>query len=121
VFLLVVGRRCSENIVKEAERVSVISEHFRHECEPKTSVSQTHQIYSLYHIMMMMDISVLEFCLVNFLSYLCGVATGLVICCKNKETFLQRQASVENLSQYNHQVQAQPLASAPTFPEITIK
>jgi hypothetical protein len=71
----------------------------------------------------MMDISILEFIMVNAFSYMCGVATGLVICCQNKETFLQRQASVENLSQYeySHQVQAQPLASAPTYPEITIK
>jgi hypothetical protein len=71
----------------------------------------------------MMDVSVIEFILVNAISYFLGVATGLVICCQNKETFLQRSRSVDNFQQYNHQgsVQAQPLASAPTFPQITIK
>jgi hypothetical protein len=73
---------------------------------------------------MMMDISVIEFILVNAISYFLGVATGLVICCQNKETFLQRSRSVDNLQQFNHQVLAQPMASAPHHidrPEITIK
>ena len=71
--------------------------------------------------MMMMDISIIEFILVNALNYCLGVATGLVICWRNKETFLQRARSVDNLQQYNHQVLAQPMATAPHIPEITIK
>ena len=48
-----------------------------------------------------MEISVLDFLLINSLSYIFGVATGLIICCKNKDKFLVKSRSLENLSMYN--------------------
>jgi len=55
-----------------------------------------------------MDISVLDFCLVNFVSYILGLGTGLVICLKNKDKLLVKSRSLDNLSlqqmgHYNHQ------------------
>ena len=54
-----------------------------------------------------MDISVLDFCLVNFVSYILGLGTGLVICLKNKDKLLVKSRSLDNLSlqqmgHYNH-------------------
>ena len=76
----------------------------------------------------MMDIPVIEFVLVNAISYLCGLATGLIICCKNKETFMQRARSHDNLQSYNHHTQPMPIpampmptASAPPEHTITFK
>ena len=51
----------------------------------------------------MLEFTILDFVLVSAVCYLCGVGTGLAICCKNKETFLQRVKSVEDLKSYNHQ------------------
>ena len=48
-----------------------------------------------------MEISVLDFVLINSLSYIFGVATGLIICCKNKDKYLVKSRSLENLSMYN--------------------
>jgi hypothetical protein len=67
----------------------------------------------------MIDISVLDFVLLNVCSYLLGIATGLTICCKYRDQIM-RSRSFDNLKQYNHQnVVTQPtwdspvLASAP--------
>ena len=73
----------------------------------------------------MLNFTIFEFILVNMISYFCGVGTGLIICCKNKETFMQREKSVENLQQYNHQAvqgyATAPMPSAPHVSEICIK
>ena len=79
----------------------------------------------------MLEFSIFEFCLVNFVSYMCGIGTGLVICCRNKETFMQRERSVENLQQFNHQSSQEAMnrvqqvqgyaPSAPHVSEICIK
>ena len=71
----------------------------------------------------MIDISLLDFVLLNITSYLFGIATGLIICCKYKDRevlAIMRSRSIDNLKQYNHQkTTAQPnwdspvLASAP--------
>ena len=51
----------------------------------------------------MMNLNILDFVLLNITSYLLGIATGLSICCKHKDTFMQRSRSVEHMSQLNHQ------------------
>ena len=72
-----------------------------------------------------MDISILDFTLINLLSYLFGVGTGLIICCKNKDKFLVKSRSLDNISsqlyktnqpQVNQQVNppATVVASAPS-------
>ena len=73
------------------------------------------------------EIPIIEFIFVHLISYLCGIGTGLSICCRYKDKFMQREKSVEDLSRYNHQnlmpspntIMAQP--SAPTITEITLK
>ena len=50
----------------------------------------------------MLEFSELDFILFCLIFYLCGIGTGLSICCYNKETFLQRVKSREDLSSYNH-------------------
>ena len=45
-----------------------------------------------------MEITVLDFCMVNLLSYIGGVATGLLICCKHKDKLLVKSRSIDNLS-----------------------
>ena len=63
-----------------------------------------------------MDISGLDFVLINIISYICGIATGLMICCKNKEKLLVKSRSLDNISsqQYNPPIVASaPLQSAP--------
>ena len=62
-----------------------------------------------------MDISGLDFILINIISYVAGIATGLIICCKNKDKFLIKSRSLENLSkqQYNPPiVESAPPATA---------
>lgn len=44
-----------------------------------------------------MEISGLDFFLINMLSYLAGLGSGLLICCKNKDIFLIRSRSQDNL------------------------
>jgi len=66
-----------------------------------------------------MEVTIIDFILVNLTSYLLGIATGLLICCKYKDN-ITRSKSYDNLKQFNHQTQVvQPkwespiLASAP--------
>ena len=67
----------------------------------------------------MLEFSTLDFILTSALCYLCGVGTGLSICCKYKETFLQRAKSTEDLSRLNHQQFSPPvMASAPPVNDI---
>ena len=44
-----------------------------------------------------MEISGLDFIMINLLSYIAGLASGLIICCKNKDIFLGRSRSSDNL------------------------
>ena len=48
-----------------------------------------------------MDISGLDFVLINIISYVSGLATGLIICCKNKDKILVKSRSLDNISS-NH-------------------
>ena len=66
--------------------------------------------------------------LLNMLSYLLGIGTGLTVCCKYKDKFMSRSKSndrLDNIRQMNHHdysapvIQAMPPPSAPT--EITLK
>ena len=73
----------------------------------------------------MIEFTILDFVLISSTVYLLGVLTGLTVCCKNKETFLQRERSVEDLSRMNHQHTIYPpeapvIPSAPTFTEIKL-
>ena len=45
-----------------------------------------------------MEITSLDFALFNFLSYLLGVGTGLIICCKNKDKLLVKSRSIDNIN-----------------------
>lgn len=44
-----------------------------------------------------MEISGLDFFLINMLSYLAGLGSGLLICCKNKDMLFIRSRSQDNL------------------------
>jgi len=61
-----------------------------------------------------MEITSLDFILINLLSYVAGVATGLIVCCKNKDKLLVKSRSLEQLSlqQMNSQQQT-PYSTAP--------
>jgi hypothetical protein len=66
-----------------------------------------------------MEITGLDFILINLLSYVAGVATGLIVCCKNKDKLLVKSRSLEQLSlqqmnsqQMNSQQQI-PYSNAP--------
>ena len=66
-----------------------------------------------------MEISILDFCMVNLLSYIGGLATGLLICCKHKDKLLVKSRSIDNISSVDrppsHVQYATPpiMASAP--------
>ena len=45
-----------------------------------------------------MEVTGLDFILINILSYVAGVATGLIVCCKNKDKLLVKSRSLEQLS-----------------------
>ena len=51
-----------------------------------------------------MEITGLDIVLINLLSYVAGVATGLIICCKNKDKLLVKSRSLENLSLQQQQM-----------------
>lgn len=56
-----------------------------------------------------MNISILDFILINFVSYILGIGTGLIICCKNKDKLLVKSRSLDNLSLQQQQPQPQHL------------
>ena len=66
-----------------------------------------------------MEITLMDFCLINFVSYIFGLGSGLIICCKNKDKFLIKSRSLENLSkqQYNPPI----VASAPPATAIPVQ
>ena len=82
-----------------------------------------------------MLISGLDFILINCLTYVGGVASGLIICCKYKDQILIRSRSRDNLSMISNQNQNQnqnqnpytsPVLaslqpSAPTVTKITLE
>ena len=55
-----------------------------------------------------MEITGFDFVLINLLSYVAGVATGLIICCKNKDKLLVKSRSLENLSLQQQQMDRPP-------------
>ena len=59
-----------------------------------------------------MEITSLDFILINLLSYVAGVATGLIVCCKNKDKLLVKSRSLEQLSL--HQMNSQQINSQQT-------
>jgi len=63
----------------------------------------------------------LDFVLINIISYICGIATGLIICCKNKDKLLVKSRSLDNISgQYNPpMVASAPPSFAPTITATT--
>lgn len=64
-----------------------------------------------------MELTILDFILINILSYLGGLGTGLIVCCKHKEKFLNptnRESDHFQVSQpYTPPPQADVIASAP--------
>ena len=48
-----------------------------------------------------MEISLFDIILINTTSYLLGIASGLLFCCKYKDR-ITRSRSLENLSRYNN-------------------
>ena len=72
-----------------------------------------------------MNIPTIEFILVSFICYLCGVFSGCCWVTSNKDTFLQRARSHDDLSVYNHQNNMPPpeaiMATAPHISRITLK
>ena len=45
-----------------------------------------------------MEITPLDFALFNLLSYLLGVGTGLIVCCKNKDKLMIKSRSIDNIN-----------------------
>ena len=45
-----------------------------------------------------MEITPLDFALFNLLSYLLGVGTGLIVCCKNKDKLMVKSRSIDSIN-----------------------
>ena len=62
-----------------------------------------------------MLITTLDFILINCLSYITGIGSGVLILCKYKDNFMIRSRSRDNLNQTNNQLPnvTPVLASAP--------
>ena len=67
-----------------------------------------------------MEISALDFVLINVLSYIAGLSTGLLVCCKHKEKFFGRSERTEReldniqvTQPYSPPPQAEVIATAP--------
>ena len=62
-----------------------------------------------------MIITTLDFILINCLSYITGIGSGVLILCKYKDNFMIRSRSRDNLSQVNNQLPnvTPVIASAP--------
>jgi hypothetical protein len=58
----------------------------------------------------MLEFSILDFILTSSLCYMCGVGTGLVVCCKWKESQLSVSSSQGDLTNF-----ANPPPVAPQF------
>ncbi len=51
----------------------------------------------LNDIYIYMEITLLDFCLINIISYIAGLGTGLLVCCKNKDKFFVRSSSIDGI------------------------
>ena len=63
-----------------------------------------------------MELTILDFILINILSYLGGLGTGLILCCKHKEKILNPTNRESDHFQVSHSYtppQADVIASAP--------
>ena len=62
-----------------------------------------------------MIITTLDFILINCLSYITGIGSGVLILCKYKDNFMIRSRSRDNLNQTNNQLPhvSPVMASAP--------
>ena len=49
-----------------------------------------------------MEITTIDLVLINILSYFLGIGTGLIVCCRYKNKFMERVKSNDDLSRYNH-------------------
>ena len=58
-----------------------------------------------------MQISVLDFILINIISAGLGLCSGLIICCKNKEKFFIKSCSLNHLSDIQNDNNSQYLPS----------
>ena len=62
-----------------------------------------------------MELSGLDFFMINLLSYIAGIGNGLIICCKNKHIFFGRSRSSDNLrGQDLYNVNPSIVTNAPT-------
>ena len=71
-----------------------------------------------------MEISGLDFFLINVLSYITGLSTGLLVCCKHKEKFFGRSENQEReldgfqTQPYSPPPQAEVIATAPPADQV---
>jgi hypothetical protein len=49
-----------------------------------------------------MEVTILDFVLINCIAYIGGIGTGVLICCQYKDNFMIRSRSRDNLSQTNN-------------------
>ena len=69
-----------------------------------------------------MEITLMDFCLINFVSYIFGLGSGLIICCKNKDKLLVKSRSLDNISRQPQLPYISPvLASAPPPDKAPVK
>jgi hypothetical protein len=57
-----------------------------------------------------MEISALDFFLINILSYIGGLGTGLLVCCKHKDKFMNNN---NNTREHDHFQISQPYTPPP--------
>jgi hypothetical protein len=69
----------------------------------------------------MLSFSELDFILISAVCYMCGLGSGLCICAKYKNIFMERVRSRDRMSDFNHHYNTGPIvpamptsASAPT-------
>tara|TARA_Y100001970_G_C14191817_1_gene835830 strand:- start:1675 stop:1911 length:237 start_codon:yes stop_codon:yes gene_type:complete len=62
-----------------------------------------------------MEVTLLDFCLINLISYIAGLGTGLMICCKNKDKFFVKSRSNDNLSNLQGQVSSSVYSTPPVI------
>ena len=72
-----------------------------------------------------MNITGFDFVLVNVLSYFAGVFTGLTVCCKYKDKFMQRSKSTDQINQFGvcppHYTSSEPPVQAvPSAPPLKL-
>ena len=72
-----------------------------------------------------MDTTILDFVLINITSYLLGISTGLIICCKYKDKIMMRSKSLDDIAtgrQYNPQADVIQASAPPSNPvKLTIE